>query len=229
MEASPTLTPQIAVRASHRVIRVLIVDDHTLFAQTLSAALAQKGVDVVGIATDASEASAIAGREWPDVTLVDLGLRSSDGLGVARDLLRDMPGRRIIALTGGEQDASQREAADAGLDGFLLKDTSLDRLLAAIDAVHDGAQAFPPQPSNPAQPSWTGGHAHSLAGLLTTREQEILGLLAEALATPRIAERLNLSISTVRTHVQTILGKLEVHSRLEAVAFARLHGIIDSD
>jgi len=130
MEASPTLTPQIAVRASHRVIRVLIVDDHTLFAQTLSAALAQKGVDVVGIATDASEASAIAGREWPDVTLVDLGLRSSDGLGVARDLLRDMPGRRIIALTGGEQDASQREAADAGLDGFLLKDTSLDRLLA---------------------------------------------------------------------------------------------------
>jgi DNA-binding NarL/FixJ family response regulator len=225
----PTFTSQIAVRTRQRVIRILVVDDHRLFAQTLSAVLKQKGLDVVGIATNGAEASAIAEREWPDVTLVDLDLRGSDGLTVARGLLRDMPGRRVIALTGGAHEASPRDVADAGLHGFLLKDTSLERLLISIDAVHDGSQVFPPQSANTVQPSWSGGHAHSLAGLLTSREQEILGLLAEALATPRIAERLNLSISTVRTHVQTILGKLEVHSRLEAVAFARLHGIIDSD
>lgn len=235
-EDLPDLPPQIATLATHAeprpapaAIRVLIVDDHTLFAQTLSAALQYKGMHVVGIATGRAQAIEMAERRWPDVVLVDIGLRSCDGLSLARDLAAVTPDRKVIALTAAEYESSQRDAVEAGLRGFLLKDTSLEDLLLSIATVHDGHDAFPAAAPGTTHTTWSRDHARVLVGLLTVREQEILGLLAEALPTPRIAEHLNLSISTVRTHVQTVLGKLEVHSRLEAVAFARLHGIIDSD
>lgn len=224
-----TLYPRVSPRAPQVAIRILIVDDHKLFAQALGAALDRKGMEVVGIASSRAEAVDMAQRLWPDITLVDIALRAHDGLSVAKDLMRESPGRRVIALTAAEHEASQREAMAAGLHGFLLKDASLELLLASIGTVHEGQDVFPLQPAGAMQGSRTRGHAYVLVGLLTGREREILGLLADALPTPRIAEHLNLSISTVRTHVQTILGKLEVHSRLEAVAFARLNGILEAD
>ncbi len=186
-------------------------------------------MDVLGIATDASEALMLC-REWrPGLVLLDIGLPDRSGLSVGAEMHDEAPETKIMALTALADHRVVKEAIRAGFSGYLMKDTNLDQLVSSIRAVVDGQVVLPQRLARGATGDRSPGseHASLLASQLTLREREVLGLLAEALTSREIAARLNVSMNTVRTHVQTILSKLQVHSRLEAVAFAVRTGLVD--
>lgn len=203
---------------SDDVIRVMIVDDHDMVAESLRRALDREpGLEVVAVAGDAEAAVAAARTAAPDVVLMDLVLPDADGVEAARRILADRPSVRIVLLTGVAGRSAVHEAVSAGCVGYLEKHASLPELVAAVRRAHTGELVLAAGDLQLllASRSTSGSDA------LTDREVEVLGLLAEGLANRAIAERLVISIDTVRTHVQRILTKLEAHSRLEAVAEAR--------
>jgi DNA-binding NarL/FixJ family response regulator len=207
-------------------IRVLIVDDHRLFADAISPALQRQGIDVVGIARDGSHVLETVRRDRPDGVLIDIGLPDRSGLAVGSEILHEMPNTVVVAVTALEDDRMVREAARAGFRGFLTKSTDLPRFVKLVRAVLEGEMVFPRKPRG-------GGSAIRQTSLaaeqLTAREREVLALLSGGANSQRIADALGIAPNTVRTHVQNMLSKLQVHSRLEAVAFAVRHGVVDGD
>jgi DNA-binding NarL/FixJ family response regulator len=164
-------------------------------------------------------------RLRPDVVLLDLGLPDESGLAVGKALVSTWPDARIIALTALDDPTAVSEALAIGFRGYLTKDTAVDRFIAAIDTVMQDQIVLPQRIRNRAR-SGMDEHAALLVSQLTVREREVLGLLTAGLDGPAIARRLGVSRNTVRTHVQSILTKLQVHSRLEAAAFARHHRLV---
>lgn len=214
-----------------RALRILIVDDHRLFAEGLDSALRDRGLDSLRIAINGREAIAAAEAMEPDLVLMDLALPDLDGLSVGQRILADHPDTRILALSGLDDARLAREALRSGFHGYLLKQASLADLVGAILAVAH-SQAVIPQEVAQALMDEDGSDDSDeadpevlLAKQLTRREREILALLASGASGREIAAELYLSPNTVRTHVQNILTKLQVHSRLEAVAFATRHGL----
>jgi DNA-binding NarL/FixJ family response regulator len=204
-------------------IRILIVDDHKLFADAISPSLQRQGIDVVGIATDGSEALEAFRRHLPDGVLIDIGLPDRSGLVVGSEILEERPITVVIAVTALEDPRMVREAARAGFHGFLTKSTNLRQFVHSVRAVLDGEAIFPrgdgPSPIR---------QTPLVAEQLTAREREVLALLSRGATSQTIADALAIAPNTVRTHVQNILSKLQVHSRLEAVAFAVRHGVVDA-
>jgi two-component system nitrate/nitrite response regulator NarL len=147
-----------------------------------------------------------------------------DGLDVGRELLAGSPNIRVIALTGREDPGVIREALGAGFHAFVSKGSPLSDLMGVIVASVEGSVLLPEVELDEGGAPETAGE-QLLLNQLTARERQILTLLTEGLSTAGIAERLVVSRNTVRTHVQNIRSKLQVHSRLEAAAFARRHGI----
>lgn len=211
-------------------MRALIIDDHRLFADAVRALLAGQGLDVVGVAGSGAEGIAAALRERPDIVLVDLGLPDADGIEVGAQILVSLPQTKVVALTASTDARVLREAIRIGFHGFLTKDTSTPRFMSAIKAVLDGQAVIPHQLGRRAAGSGTPEEraAALLAEQLTPRELDVLALLVEGLAGTELAKRLSISPNTVRTHVQSILTKLQVKSRLEAAAFAVRHRIVDT-
>lgn len=204
-------------------ICVLIVDDHRLFAEALGASLEQNGIQVVAVATSGQEAIDLARRERPDVCLVDVGLPDQSGLVVGSTIRDVSPSTSIIVLTGLNDPRLAEQPSRRGFHGFLTKQTQLRRVVASVRAAADGRSSAPQRPSpRRSQPS----DEALLAGQLTARERDILALLVEGLSGAAIARRLRISPSTVRTHIQGILTKLQVHSRLAAATFAVRYGVV---
>ncbi len=201
----------------------MIVDDHTLFVDVIRALLERMGFDVIAVAKSGEEALAVSHQE-PDLVLVDIGLPDQSGLVVGKEIREIAPNAKILVLTALNDPRIVEEAQRTGFDGFLNKDTPVNQFAAAVKAVFEGRQVFP-----------NGGTAHRnnssypdlLAEQLTNREREVLALLVEGLGGEAIAGRLGVSGNTVRTHVQNILSKLQVHSRLEAATFAVRHGVVE--
>jgi two-component system, NarL family, nitrate/nitrite response regulator NarL len=209
-------------------VRVLIVDDHTLFIDAIRPIVEGLGAsDVVVATTGRAAVESARGRE-PDLVLVDIGLPDRSGLSVASEILAMFPDTHVVALTGLEDASLAREASRIGLKGYLSKDVSLDQFRSSLRAILRGARVklMPGVREARARPErGPKNMARMLASHLTRRERQVLALLVRGLSGADIAEELSISRNTVRTHIQSILTKLQVHSRLEAVAFATRHGI----
>jgi two-component system nitrate/nitrite response regulator NarL len=212
-------------------MRVLIVDDQRLFADAMRAVLELSGEMVVGVASDEREALTITQQEIVDVVLLDLNLRGSDGVELGRLLLERYPDIKVVALTASREERSVGKTVRAGFHGYLTKDLSFSRVLAAIDAVMQGHVVMPHHlaPRLAGKRSDEEENASLLAAQLTAREREVLTLLAGGANSKMIAKRLSVTPNTVRTHVQSIHSKLGVHSRLEAVAFALRFGFAKAE
>ena len=209
--------------------RVLVVEDQALFADVIRLSLMDLGMDVPPPCATGAEAIAAVEREQPDLVLLDMGLPDQSGLSVGRQILSMRPQTRVIALTALDDVQSARRAIRAGFHGYLTKDVSVPTFSQSIRAVVEGQVVL----SHRFASAVAGGDSQEaaaamLAQHLTGREREVLALLVDGYGGPGIALHLKVSPHTVRTHIQSILMKLQVHSRLEAVAFAVRHGIVRS-
>jgi len=209
-------------------VRVVIVDDHKLFAEAVRSALRRWDMDVVGLASTAGEAERVVDSLRPDVAIVDIALPDDDGLSLSERLVRSFPDLKVVVVTASSSPKWVNETLRRGLHGFLTKDAPVASLADSVRAALDGRVLINQGLTRAAagQPEPEDEHAALLADQLTEREREVLGLLAHGDSSDRIATELTMSPNTVRTHVQAILTKLQVHSRLEAAAFAVRHGIV---
>ena len=219
--------------AEHSEPRVLIADDQNLVRTGFRMILREAGIPVVAEAADGGEAVAAALRDRPDVVLMDIRMPGMDGLEATRRILAAQPGNgsRIIMLTTFDLDRYVYEALAAGASGFLLKHVSPEYLVAAVRLVRCGdallapsitrrlVERFAPHASVP--PLVHG----DLAGL-TPRELEVLRLLARGLSNAELAAELTLSEATVKTHVASILAKLQLRDRVQAVVLAYQTGLV---
>jgi DNA-binding NarL/FixJ family response regulator len=195
----------------------MLVDDHEMVAQSLRMILEQEvGIEVVAVATSVADAFDAVALHHPDVILMDYYLPDGDGVTLATQIKAIDPGIKIILLTGSDDPQALQRAVQAGCVGYLDKLGSLEELASAVRAAATGHVVISADHLDQLLPS----RDTALTGL-TKREREILYLVSEGLTNQAIAERLVLSIHTVRTHVQTILAKLGAHSKLEAVAVAK--------
>jgi two-component system nitrate/nitrite response regulator NarL len=216
------------VTLQHTEVRALIVDDHTLFAEAVRATLEARGIRVVGVArTGADGLEAVATHE-PDLVLLDLGLPDRGGLAVGSDIVAGWPHIKVVALTALDDPPAVKEALRLGFHGYVTKDIPVKEFVGAVLASLEGQVVVPHRLASRAMGARSRESAVLLmADQLTYRELDVLRLLAEGVGGAEISGRLGISRNTVRTHVQNILTKLQVHSRLEAATFAVRHGIVD--
>ena len=208
-------------------IRVLVVDDHAIFAQSLARLLATRPeVKVVGTAASVSEAISAALGYRPDVILMDFDLPDGDGLQATEQIKALTPSVKVIMLTVHTDDQSIVSAIAAGCSGFVRKGDAVDDLFDAIVAAHEGEMMISPDDLIPLlrqlRPTSRG-----FGSVLTPRQHEILELIARGSVNKQIARSLGISLNTVRNHTQNILSKLQAHSKLEAVATAVREGVIE--
>jgi len=214
-------------------IRVLMADDHLFYRQGVHALLAQvPGIQIVGEASNGDDVVARAADLAPDVILMDLKMPGLNGIEATRRVLAARPQTGVLVVTMFEDDASVFAVMRAGARGYLLKDADQDELVRAISAVHRGEAIFSPAIAGRMINyfgGWQQRATSSRAGAdfpdLTEREHEILALIAQGRNNAFIAERLSLSLKTVQNYVSSILNKLQVADRLEAMAKARDAGL----
>jgi DNA-binding NarL/FixJ family response regulator len=208
-------------------IRILIADDHAVVRQGLRTFLTlDPEFEVVGEAADGAEAVRVAHDARPDVVLMDLLMPEMDGITATQVLRRELPDTEVVALTSVLEDASVVAAVRAGAIGYLLKDTEAQELVRAVRAAAAGEVQLSPKAAArlirevrvPDPPE-----------ALTTREVEVLQLLARGRANKEIARDLVISEKTVKTHVHSILAKLGVQSRTQAALYAGRTGLVSVD
>jgi len=211
------------------LIRVLVVDDHEIFVQSLVRLLeSQPSLKVVGVAPTVAEAYTAAAAYEPDVILMDLELPDGDGIAATGQMLVRNPRTKVVMLTGRTDDEVFVRAIAAGCAGFVRKTDPVDTLVDAIVAVHEGESLSGPtqQADLPRLLDRLPPTSRGVGAGLSARQTEILGLVAAGMSNNSIAELLHISPDTVRNHVQNALYKLDAHSRLEAVAIAVREGLI---
>jgi len=201
-------------------IRVFCVDDHPMLRKGIATVINDEpDMQVVGEASNAQEAVEQFRKHRPDVTLMDLRLPDTSGIEAMRAIQAEFPGARIIVVTTFEGDAEIQRALEAGAHGYLLKNMPPDELVASIRHVYAGKKRIPSQLA-----ARLAEHLSDEA--LTTREVEVLRLLAEGNRNLEIAERLFVSEKTIKAHVQHIMEKLGAKDRTQAVAVGIRRGII---
>ena len=207
-------------------IRVLLVDDHAVVRSGLSAfLLAYDELELVGEAGSGEEAVRICDRSRPDVVLMDLVMPGMDGAQATRAIRERCPTIQVIALTSFKEQELVVGALEAGAIGYLLKNVSAEELAKAIREAHAGRPTLAPEA---AQALIRARREPPKVGFdLTEREREVLALLVDGLSNPEIADRLVVSRSTIKFHVSSILSKLGVSSRTEAVAVAVKESLLD--
>jgi two-component system NarL family response regulator len=206
-----------------RPVSVLVVDDHRLMREGTAALLrADERVEVAGLARDGREALALAARRAPDVVLLDLDMPELGGLETCAALRERHPAMEVLILTVSERDDDLYAALRLGAAGYLLKDMPPNELVQAVLEAGRGEPRIAPRLARRMLAEFGGGGARAADPLavLSAREREILGLVAEGLRNREIAERLFLSEATVKTHVRNVLKKLRFRNRAQAAAFA---------
>ncbi len=212
-------------------IRVLLVDDHQLLTGALARMMANESdISVVGVAATVAEAKTIA-RERLDVVLMDYRLPDGTGAEATRAIKARWPTARVVMLTALNDDETVLESIQAGADGYLTKDRAVEEVVTAVRAAHAGETLLPRSVivgiAQRVAAARDRGTERRQIDPLTPRELEVLKALTEGLSTPEICDRLFIAPNTLRTHVQNIMGKLRVHSKLEAVAFALRHRLVE--
>ena len=213
------------------MINVIICDDQEVVCQGLNAILSTAdGLQVVGIGNHGMDALDLTEKHSPDVVLMDLKMPVMNGIHATKAIKEKFPETKVLVLTTYDADAWLFDAIRNGADGYLLKDTSREKLISAIQEVHNGqtpldstvAGKLFSQLSRQALPADS-----NLGQDLTDREREVLKAIARGMTNADIAERLFLSEGTVRNYVSAILAKLDVEDRTQAAVIALRYGLVD--
>jgi DNA-binding NarL/FixJ family response regulator len=218
-----------ATAESAACVRVLIVDDQTLFRTGLARLLAsQPGLRVVGEAGDGAEAVQLVERLDPDVVLMDIRMPEVDGIEATRRILRSKPSVRVLILTTFHTDAYVLDALRSGASGYVLKDSAVEAIASSIQAVMSSERVV----SGPIAQRMVGMLTGDLPTRefydgLTAREVEVLKMIASGMPNKRIAYKLGISEKTVRNHISHIYEKLEIYDRSQAVLYAVRKGLVD--
>jgi DNA-binding NarL/FixJ family response regulator len=217
-----------------RHVRLLICDDHKILTDALTMVVALDGVleMVAPPVHDPETAIRLCAEHLPDVVLMDIMFKGGmSGIDATRQIKVNSPSTHVVIMTAHDDERLLVEAVEAGASGFLSKDKAAEEVLAAVKTAADGEVLIDPTTltrllAQVAREREQARGAQELLNDLTDREREILQLLAGGVRNDEIAARLFISPQTVQTHVRNILGKLRVHSKLEAVSFAVRHGAI---
>ncbi len=217
-----------------KAIRVLVIDDHTLFRSGICLLLQrQKGFEVVGEAGDGLEGVKLAKRLKPEVVLLDLHMPGTGGLEALQLLREDLPQTQVVMLTVSEDAQDLLEALHLGARGYLLKNIETDFLLDSIRRAASGESVMSPQMATRLADAVRLPQKNPKAAVVETnklspREAEIIVMLAAGASNKEIARKLELAESTVKIHVQGILRKLNLTSRVQAAVFAVEHGLVEA-
>lgn len=207
--------------------RILLADDHTMVRQGFRMILsAQPDMEIVGEAGNGREAVSLAEQLQPDVVVMDVSMPELNGIEATRRIAANSPRSRVLALSMYKDSVYVREILRAGARGFLLKDAFDKDLLAAVRAVASGEGYLSPGVSEAVLSDYRR-HVSDPLDLLTSREREVLQMIAEGKTNKDIATSLNLSVYTVDAHRGRIMEKLNLHSVGELVRFALRNGLID--
>ena len=205
-------------------IRVLVVDDHPVVTSGLAAMLfATDGLELAGRAASAEDAIVLCEQNLPDVVLMDLVMPGVDGIAAIKIIRARCPKTRIIALTSFRESDLVQGALNAGATSYLLKNATAAELVEAIRAAHKGRSTLSPEVTQVLVQSTIDPLQKSD---FTAREIDVLTLITQGLTNNQIAEKLNISLSTVQFHVRNILSKLGVSSRVEAAVLAERYNLL---
>ena len=213
-------------------MRVLLADDHPLFRQGLRALLeAKDAIEVVGEASDGSEAVNLAKQMTPDVVIMDISMPDYCGLDATKQIKEILPETKVIILSGHADNIYVDQALKAGASGYVHKDAVYDELAIALDAVKKDRPYLSPTVLQPVVTSYINASpaagAMSIYNKLTAREKEVFGLMVKGRSRSVIAQTLHISPKTVDRHKSNLLEKLNLQKELELLEFARLVGLAD--
>ncbi|HNP70970.1 MAG TPA: response regulator transcription factor [Kouleothrix sp.] len=207
-------------------VRVLVVDDHAVVRSGLSAFLqVYDDLELAGEVASGQEAIRACETLQPDVVLMDLVMPGMDGTSATRAIRQRHAGTQVIVLTSFWDEELVRSVLQAGAIGYILKNATAEELAAAVRAAHGGRPTFAPEVAKTLIQATA--HPPDPARALTNREREVLALMIAGLSNTEIAERLMVSRSTIKFFVSSILAKLEVASRVEAVALAVQRNLVN--
>lgn len=211
-------------------IRLLVADDHTVMREGLAGLLdEQPDLTVVAQAGTGRAAVTLARRHHPDVVLLDITMPEMSGLDAVRQIAAEHAETKSLILTMHDEEAFFFEALQAGAAGYVLKGVPSEELLTAIRAVHEGGVYLPPALAGYLVREYLHRQPEpSEEDPLTPREREVLTLVARGLTNSEIAERLTLSVNTVKTHRRHIYQKLDIHTRAALIAYALRRGLLYS-
>lgn len=211
-------------------IKVLIADDHKLFRQGLISLMRTREdlVEVVGEAASGAEAIELAELLQPDVILMDIYMPKVDGLQAAKEIRTRFPNIAIVMLTSSERDGHLYEAVQIGVSGYLLKSLDATELFGLLAGVVKGETAMTRTLASKLLKAVANRLADGEKGedALTERELYVLRLVASGATNSEIAEKLSISINTVKSHLKNILGKLQLENRTQAATYALKHGLV---
>lgn len=210
-----------------RKIRVLLADDHTILRKGVRLVInSQSDMEVVGEAGNGREAIGEARKLKPDVVVMDVSMPELNGIEGTRQICDELPHTRVVALSMHKDSVYVREILRAGARGYLLKDSEDQDLLRAIRCVARGEAFLSPAVSDAVLVDYRK-HVSNPIDLLTSREREVLTMIANGKTNKEIAQTLNLSVYTVESHRGSVMEKLNLHSTGDIVRFALRNGIAD--
>jgi two-component system nitrate/nitrite response regulator NarL len=213
-----------------RQIKVLLVDDHPVVREGVRSSLLRYAqVEVIGEASDGKEAIDKIKSLSPDIVLMDISMPHTSGLDVMNYLKKTGSNVKVIMLTMHDSAEYIRQIVRSGARGYVLKDVYPTDLVRAIEAVHGGEAFFSPAVNRTILNDYIQGeqtHSHDEATKLSSRERQVLALIAEGLANKEIADRLFVTVRTVETHRERIMRKLNIHNTAGLTRFAIAHGMV---
>lgn len=215
------------------MLRILLVDDHVLFRKGVAALLAShQDMQVVGEAGDGLEAIALARDTLPDVILMDIGMPKCDGLEATRRIKREMPCAKIVMLTVSDDDQHLFEAIKSGAQGYLLKNLEPYQLYDMLESIWRGEAPLSGAMAAKileefTRPDLRSAQESEVRNELTSREIDVLELVAEGKTNKEIASTLVIAENTVKIHLRNILEKLHLQNRIQAAVYAVRQGLVD--
>lgn len=206
-------------------VRIVLADDHALVRQGLKSLLEREGYQVVAEASDGQEAVRQVESLKPDLAIFDISMPVLNGLNAGREVARSFPRTKIILLTQHDEDQYVSEALDAGVKGYVLKSQAANDLLEAIKQVSRGLVYLSPGVSGAVMEAFRNKEERP-KDRLTSRERQVLQLIAEGKSTKDVASLLNISVKTAESHRTRLMQKLDIHETASLVRYAIRHGVV---
>jgi two-component system, NarL family, response regulator NreC len=208
-------------------IRIVLADDHVLVRQSLKTLLEREGYQVVGEASDGQEAISQVHSLQPDMIVMDISMPTLNGLNAAKEMSRSSPKTKAILLTQHDESQYVREAMEAGVKGYVLKNQVANDLILAIQQVSRGQVYLSPGVSSAVLEAYQS-KTEKGGSPLTLRERQVLQLIAEGKSTKDVASLLHISVKTAESHRTRLMQKLDIHETASLVRYAVRNGIVEA-